>query len=166
MSKNNDSFTSLTEDFLRDLIKEVKTNDKATLDDKMEMAGLMTKWVQIKNKVEPEGAEGSKIDEYRNALKGGSTTTSGTAVRRNTRGRAKTPDPASETEETESQESSKTESKRDIRTSQKNASGLSGNVPHLVNQNGAVSQSIGGHSDNAIIAGAIGLPRDRTFGGL
>lgn len=70
MNKNNESFVDLTEEFLKEIVREVRTDSQVDIKTKVEVLREMTRWVSIKG-VEPTGPqEGSKIDEYRAKLSG------------------------------------------------------------------------------------------------
>ena len=83
----NENFTDLTETFLRELVTEVRANTAIDIKCKIDVLKEMTNWVKVKNKVAPDGAEGSKIDEYRNALEAGKQPTKSGGIRgRDSRG--------------------------------------------------------------------------------
>lgn len=65
--ENKIDLVTLTDDFLRELLVEVKTSD-VELRSKIDFFSVMVKWVGAKNKVAPEGQEGSKINEFASAL--------------------------------------------------------------------------------------------------
>lgn len=57
-----------TDDFMLTLLSKGQT--LLDVNDQADIAKVLISWIQVKNKIQPEKTdEGSKIDEYRNALK-------------------------------------------------------------------------------------------------
>ena len=168
----NENFTDLTETFLRELVTEVRANTAIDIKCKIDVLKEMTNWVKVKNKVAPDGAEGSKIDEYRNALEAGKQPTKSGGIRgRDSRGSRDYGAPGERIAKLEEgQNDIKTPSGKGFRrngTPSTNAGGISGNVNDFVHSPSPFPKFSGG--DNhvpAISAIAGGLPKTGNFGGL
>ena len=73
MPQDNKTLNDRTDEFLVEILAKVRhIGDGVDVRTQIDFFKEMVKWAAVKAKIAPEGEEGSKIDEYRNALKASS----------------------------------------------------------------------------------------------
>ncbi len=162
MSKS-ESFTDITEDFLKEIVYEVRSNPNVDVKTKVDVLKEMTRWAQVKNKIAPEGAEGSKIDEYRNALKAGNSGDTKRGGNSGTRARAKI-DKLEAKQNVQKVPDGK--GFRSVSASVEDASRISGNGFGSVNPPRAFPELDRSDNDSSIVSVASKLGKSGTYGGI
>ncbi len=164
----NESFTDITEGFLKEIVKEVRTTADCDIKTKVEVLRELTRWVQIKNKIDPSGGEGSKIDEYRNALKTGNPGTgSGNSRRVGRRGGKEARSQIDRLEAVQNgPQIPQNGGTRHTGTSGQDAGRIQGDGLNTVNPPHAINVFKRVDSDDSIVTAIDGHHKNRGFGGL